>query len=62
MRTVYTKQGKDLTQITKQDWYVRLLLYWMFEDRTVELGLDDPNGGPVITINPGAYKYYVTQV
>ena len=62
MRTVYTKQGKDLTQITKQDWYVWLLLYWMFEDRTVELGLDGPNGGPVITINPGAYKNFGTQV
>jgi hypothetical protein len=40
MRQVYDKQGRDLTEITKQDWYVWMTLYWLFEARDVEIGLD----------------------
>lgn len=62
MRAVYGRQGRELTEITKNEWYVWLFLYWLFEDRTVELGLDGPHGGPVITINPGKYDDAAKQV
>lgn len=62
MRAVYGRQGRELTEITKNEWYVWLFLYWLFEDRTVELGLDGPNGGPVVTINPGKYDDAAKQV
>ena len=55
MRAVYANSNKELTELTNQDWYAWLFLYWLFEDKTVELGLEDPYGGPVITINPSAY-------
>ncbi|NLA16283.1 MAG: hypothetical protein GX877_07095 [Bacteroidales bacterium] len=62
MRSVYSRQDRELTQITTNDWYSWLFLYWLFENRTVELGLDGPNGGPVITINPAPYTDAAEQV
>lgn len=62
MRAVYANSNKELTELTKQDWYVWMFLYWLFEDKTVELGLEDPYGGPVITINPAPYTNADVQV
>jgi hypothetical protein len=55
MRAVYANSNKELTELTNQDWYVWLFLYWLFEDKQVELGLEGPFGGPVITINAADY-------
>jgi hypothetical protein len=41
--------------LTKEDWYAWLFLYWLFESRTVEIGLENPNGGSLITINAAKY-------
>ncbi len=41
MRDVYKNQGRDLTEISKQDWHVWMTLYWLFQKRDVEIGLDD---------------------
>jgi len=55
MRKVYAKSDKELTDLTKEDWYAWLFLYWLFESRTVEIGLENPNGGSLITINAAEY-------
>ena len=62
MRDVYANSNKDITEVTKEEWYVWLFLYWLFESKTVELGLEDPYGGPVITINPAPYTNAGLQV
>ncbi len=41
MRAVYDNQGRNLTEISKQDWHVWMTLYWLFQRRDVEIGLDD---------------------
>ncbi|HNW21782.1 MAG TPA: hypothetical protein PKN94_01850 [Bacteroidales bacterium] len=55
MRKVYANSDKELTDLTKEDWYAWLFLYWLFESRTVEIGLENPNGGSLITINAAEY-------
>ncbi|MCZ2316558.1 MAG: hypothetical protein LC133_03755, partial [Bacteroidales bacterium] len=55
MRKVYANSDKELTDLTKEDWYAWLFLYWLFESRTVEIGLENPNGGSLITINAAKY-------
>jgi hypothetical protein len=55
MRDVYANSNKEITELANEDWYVWLFLYWLFEDKQVELGLEDPFGGPVITINAADY-------
>ncbi|MFA6761580.1 MAG: hypothetical protein WCR57_01425 [Bacteroidales bacterium] len=62
MRAVYANSNKKITELTKQDWYVWLFLYWLFEDRQVEIGLENPHGGTVITINAADYKDAAEQV
>ncbi|HPJ55769.1 MAG TPA: hypothetical protein PK401_06715, partial [Bacteroidales bacterium] len=62
MRDVYANSNKDITEVTKEEWYVWLFLYWLFEDKQVVLGLEEPNGGPVITINAANYTEAETQV
>jgi hypothetical protein len=62
MRDVYANSNKDITEVTKEEWYVWLFLYWLFEDKQVVLGLEEPNGGPVITINAANYTVAETQV
>ena len=54
MRAVYANSGKELTELTKQDWYTWLFLYWLFESRQAVIGLENPHG-PVITINASGY-------
>lgn len=55
MRKVYANSDKELTDLTKEDWYAWLFLYWLFESRTVEIGLENLNGGSLITINAAEY-------
>lgn len=55
MRAVYANSDKELTELTKEDWYTWLFLYWLFESRQVVIGLENPYGGPVITINASGY-------
>lgn len=55
MRAVYANSDKELTDLSKEDWYTWLFLYWLFESRQVEIGLENPYGGPVITINASGY-------
>lgn len=55
MRAVYANSDKELTELTKEDWYTWLFLYWLFQSRQVVIGLENPNGGPVITINASGY-------
>ena len=55
MRKVYANSDKELTDLTKEDWYAWLFLYWLFESRTVEIGLENSNGGSLITINAAEY-------
>jgi hypothetical protein len=58
MRQVYEKQDRELTEITKQDWYVWMTLYWLFEARDVEIGLD----GFGALISKGTYTDATTKV
>lgn len=63
MRAVYANSNKEITQLTKQDWYVWMFLYWLFEDKQVELGLEPAiGGGPVIIINESDYQNAAEQV
>lgn len=63
MRAVYANSNKEITELTKQDWYVWMFLYWLFEDKQVELGLEPAiGGGPVIIINESDYQDAAEQV
>ncbi len=41
MRDVYGNQGREITDISKRDWQVWMVLYWLFQRRDVELGFDE---------------------
>ncbi|MDD4654746.1 MAG: hypothetical protein PHT08_04975 [Bacteroidales bacterium] len=54
MRSIYTEEaGKDITALTERDWHTWLFLYWLFENKTLEAGLED--FGTIFTINPAPY-------
>ncbi|MFA5738933.1 MAG: hypothetical protein WC902_09110, partial [Bacteroidales bacterium] len=54
MRSIYTEEaGKDITALTERDWHTWLFLYWLFENRTLEAGLE--GFGTIFTINPAPY-------
>ncbi len=54
MRSIYTEEtGKDITALTERDWHTWLFLYWLFENKTLEAGLE--GFGTIFTINPAPY-------
>jgi len=53
MREVYANSNKEITDMSKNEWSTWLFLYWLFENRTVEIGLE--GAGTVIKINEAGY-------
>jgi len=53
MRAVYDKSNREITDMSKEEWTTWLFLYWLFQKRTVEIGLE--GAGTVITINVAQY-------
>jgi len=53
MREVYANSNKEITDMSKNEWSTWLFLYWLFENRTVEIGLE--GAGTVIMINEAGY-------
>jgi hypothetical protein len=53
MRSVYANSNREITDMSKDEWSVWMFLYWLFESRQVNIGLEE--AGTVITINPGPY-------
>jgi len=54
MRKVYANSNRELTDMSKEEWSTWLFLYWLFQDRSVEIGLE--GAGTVITINQANYS------
>jgi len=54
MRKVYGNSNRELTDMSKEEWSTWLFLYWLFQDRSVEIGLE--GAGTVITINQANYS------
>jgi hypothetical protein len=53
MREVYANSNREITDMSKDEWSIWLFLYWLFENRTVEIGLE--GAGTVIMINEAGY-------
>jgi len=53
MRSVYINSNREITDMSKEEWSIWMFLYWLFENKEVEIGLE--GAGTVITINPGEY-------
>ncbi len=53
MREVCANSNREITDMSKNEWSTWLFLYWLFENRTVEIGLE--GAGTVIMINEAGY-------
>ncbi|MFA5302697.1 MAG: hypothetical protein WC395_08430 [Bacteroidales bacterium] len=60
MRKVYDNSNRELTDMSKEEWSTWLFLYWLFQERTVEIGLE--GAGTVITINEAGYTNAAEEV
>ncbi len=60
MRKVYENSNRELTDMTKEEWSTWLFLYWLFQERSVEIGLE--GAGTVITINSAGYTDAAVEV
>jgi len=53
MREVYSNSDREITDMSKDEWSVWMFLYWLFENRQVNIGLE--GAGTVIQINEAGY-------
>ena len=53
MRDVYANSNREITDLSKDEWSTWLFLYWLFENRQVNIGLE--GAGTVIQINEAGY-------
>jgi hypothetical protein len=53
MRSVYANSNREITDMSKDEWSVWMFLYWLFENRQVNIGLE--GAGTVIQINEAGY-------
>ncbi|MDD2642881.1 MAG: hypothetical protein PHX11_08195 [Bacteroidales bacterium] len=60
MREVYANSDREITDMSKEEWSTWMFLYWLFESRTVEIGLE--GSGTVVTINKRNYDDAAAQV